>query len=94
MILLCYCFYTALFIYRASFVIDGQRYFSLLDDSMISMRYARNLAQGYGLVWNPGGPRVEGYTNPLWTVYMSLFHLLPVNPSKVSFWCKSAAHSS
>ena len=94
MILLCYCFYTALFIYRASFVIDGQRYFSLLDDSMISMRYARNLAQGYGLVWNPGGPRVEGYTNPLWTVYMSLFHLLLVDPSKVSFWCKSAAHSS
>ena len=32
------------------------------DDAMIpSMRYARNLAQGTGVVWN-AGERVEGYT--------------------------------
>jgi hypothetical protein len=57
-----FCGYATLFIYRTSFVIDGVRYFSLLDDEMISMRYARNLAHGYGLVWNPGGERIEGYT--------------------------------
>ncbi len=51
---------------------------------MVSMRYARNLAHGYGLVWNPGGERVEGYTNPLWVLYMSLVHLLPVPSSKTS----------
>src|SRR3954451_10285533 len=62
--------YAGLFIYRTSFVIDGERYFSLFDDAMISMRYAKNLANGYGLVWNPGGERVEGYTNPLWVLYM------------------------
>ena len=55
--------YAALFIYRTSFVVGGERYFSLFDDAMISMRYAKNLAHGYGLLWNSGGDRVEGYTN-------------------------------
>ena len=32
------------------------------DDAYISLRYAYNLIQGNGLVWNPG-ERVEGYTN-------------------------------
>jgi hypothetical protein len=76
--------YAGLFIYRTSFVIDGERYFSLFDDAMVSMRYARNLANGYGLVWNPGGERIEGYTNPLWVVYMSIIHLLPLPQSKTS----------
>jgi hypothetical protein len=76
--------YAALFIYRTSFVVGGERYFSLFDDAMVSMRYARNFAHGYGLVWNPGGERVEGYTNPLWVLYMSLVHLLPLRPSKTS----------
>ena len=76
--------YAGAFIYRTSFVLDGERYFSLFDDAMVSMRYARNLAEGYGLVWNPGGERVEGYTNPLWVLYMALLHLLPVADSKSS----------
>ena len=37
------------------------------DDAYISFRYARNLVDGNGLVFNPG-ERVEGYTNFLWTV--------------------------
>lgn len=40
------------------------------DDAFISFRYARNLAQGYGLVWNKG-EWVEGYTNFLWTVMLA-----------------------
>jgi hypothetical protein len=61
-----------LFIYKSSFVgIDGRRYFCLIDDAMISMRYAWNLSHGSGLVWNPG-EYVEGYTNPLMTLLMSL----------------------
>lgn len=35
------------------------------DDAYISYRYARNLADGIGPVWNPG-EHVEGYTNFLW----------------------------
>ena len=34
------------------------------DDAWISVRYAENLARGHGPVWNPGGERVEGYSNP------------------------------
>jgi hypothetical protein len=58
--------------------IDNTRYWWLFDDAMISMRYARNFAAGDGLVWNPGGERVEGYTNFLWVIYMALIHLLPI----------------
>src|SRR5262249_5143405 len=76
--------YAGLFIHRTSFVVGGERYFSLFDDAMISMRYARNLAHGYGLVWNPGGERVEGFTNPLWVLYMAVIHLFPLPPSKTS----------
>jgi hypothetical protein len=36
-------------------------YAFLTDDSFISFRYARNLVHGHGLVFNPGGERVEGY---------------------------------
>jgi hypothetical protein len=40
------------------------------DDAFISLRYAQNLVQGHGLVWNPG-ERVEGYTNLLWTLLLA-----------------------
>jgi len=54
------------------------------DDAFISFRYARNLARGLGLVWNPG-ERVEGYTNFLWTVLMAIPHKLGVSPVGFSF---------
>ena len=79
-----FCLYGLLFILRTSFVIDDTRYFSLFDDAMVSMTFARNLADGHGLVWNPGEAPVEGYTNTLWVLYMALLHLLPVAESKIS----------
>ena len=42
----------------------------VVDDAYISFRYARNLIEGHGLVFNVG-ERVEGYTNFLWTVLLS-----------------------
>lgn len=60
------------FIYHSSYVaIDGRLYFNLFDDAMISMRYAWNFSHGNGLVWNVG-ERVEGYTNLLMTLMMSI----------------------
>src|SRR5207244_6242545 len=44
----------------------------LIDDAYISFRYARNLAGGHGLVFNPGGARVEGYTNFSWVLAAAL----------------------
>lgn len=43
----------------------------LCDDALISFRYARNLAEGHGLVFNPGFERVEGYTNFLWVLLLA-----------------------
>lgn len=68
--------WSGIFIYKSSTVaIDHQRYFSLFDDAMVSMRYGWNLSHGYGLVWNPG-ERVEGYTNLLMTLLMALATLV------------------
>lgn len=50
------------------FTINGQPYFVLCDDEMISMFYARTLFAG-----------VEGFTNPLWTLIMIPCQLLPRN---------------
>jgi len=61
-----------------SAVIGGHRVFWLQDDMMISMRYARNLAREGALVWNPGGDRVEGYSNLGWVLVMAAVHLLPL----------------
>jgi arabinofuranosyltransferase len=91
LLVLVFLTYAAIFIYRTSFVINGERYFSLFDDAMVSMRYARNFAAGNGIVWNPGGDRVEGYTNPLWMAYMALVHLLPLAESKTSLVVQSTA---
>ncbi len=68
--------YSASFIYRTSFIaIDGKRYFCLFDDAMISMRYAWNFSHGMGLVWN-AGEHVQGYTNLLMTLVMSVATLV------------------
>ncbi|MEJ5202356.1 MAG: hypothetical protein WHV66_08995 [Anaerolineales bacterium] len=68
--------WSGVFIYKSSTIaIDGQRYFSLFDDAMVSMRYGWNLSHGFGLVWNPG-ERVEGYTNLLMTLLMALSTLV------------------
>jgi hypothetical protein len=83
-ILLFFAIYAGVYIYKTSFVVNGERYFVLFDDAMISMRYARNLADGFGLVWNPGGERIEGYTNPLWVTFMAVFHFIPLPSSKMS----------
>jgi arabinofuranosyltransferase len=43
----------------------------IIDDAYISYRYAYNIVEGQGLVFNTG-ERVEGYTNLLWTLMMTV----------------------
>lgn len=50
-----------------------------VDDAYISFRYARNFAEGLGLVYN-AGERIEGYTNFLWTVLLGLAIRLGLDP--------------
>lgn len=73
-----------LFIFRTSFRIDGNLYFTLIDDAMISMRYARNLSAGSGLVWNVGEAPIQGITNLGWTLFMGLVHLFPFKERIIS----------
>jgi hypothetical protein len=56
----------------------GRRLGFPLDDSWIHLQFARNLAQGHGLSYNPG-ELVTGSTAPLWTALLSLLFLLPGN---------------
>ena len=68
--------YLSFFVKMLLFVaIDGKFYSLMNDDAMISMRYAWNLANGNGLVWNPG-EYVQGYSNFLMTLFMALIHLV------------------
>jgi len=54
------------------------------DDAYISFRYAKNLINGHGLVWNVGENPVEGYTNFLWVILISLFMKMSFEPALVS----------
>ena len=78
MVIAVFIAYAGAFVWRSSLVIFGDRYFCLMDDAMISMTYARNLAEGFGAVWYPGAEPVEGFTNPLWMLFMAATHFLPV----------------
>ena len=53
------------------------------DDAFISFRYAKNFVEGHGLVYNIG-EKVEGYTNFLWTLLLSLFMKIGLNVVVVS----------
>ena len=55
----------------------------IADDAFISFRYARNFAEGNGLVWNVG-ERLEGYTNFLWTVLLGLGQVVGIAPSNAA----------
>ncbi|MBZ0266726.1 hypothetical protein K8I85_01090, partial [bacterium] len=55
------------------------------DDAYISLRYARHLVEGNGLVFNPG-ERVEGYSNFTWTLLLALFLKLGAPAVETSRW--------
>jgi len=59
-------------------------YAFLTDDAYISFRYARNLGNGFGLVFNPGFERVEGYTNFLWVLILAGFSAVGVLPEHIA----------
>ena len=63
---------------------------ALTDDAFISFRYARNLLEGHGLVFNPG-ERVEGYTNFLWVLELAaLWGAFGWRPEESAPWLSAA----
>ncbi len=62
----------------------------LCDDAFISFRYARNLLEGHGLVFNPG-EYVEGYTNLLWVLELAaLWGVVGIPPERAAPWLSVA----
>lgn len=57
------------------FALLGERYAVVQDDAYISLVYSQSLADGDGLVFNPG-ERVEGYTNFSWVLLLTVPHAL------------------
>ena len=49
-----------------------------VDDSYITLRYSRHLAEGLGPTFNATGPRAEGYTSFLWMLVLAVPHLLQI----------------
>jgi len=60
------------------------------EDAFISIRYAQNLVDGHGLVYN-AGERVEGYTNFLWTLLLAGGLKLGVPPVPLARYMSMAA---
>lgn len=59
------------------------------EDAFISFRYARNLVEGHGLVFNPG-ERVEGYTNFLWVLLTAAVMKAGGDPVPFARWAGAA----
>lgn len=80
------------FILSASFLLISLflsiiRYFqfNLVDDAFIPMVYVRNFLHGDGIVFYPGGERVEGFSSPIWTLYLVLGALLHIPLPKAAY---------
>lgn len=56
----------------------------LRDDAYITFKYARNLAQGAGFVFNPGEP-VLGTTTPLYTIILATLYRLGISPLEAGY---------
>jgi arabinofuranosyltransferase len=59
-------------------------YSVLVDDSFIFFRYAENIVNGHGFVWNVGEQPVEGYSSFLYLVIFIFGKLLSFNPEILS----------
>ena len=61
------------------------------DDAYITFRYAENLAEGSGLVFNEG-ERVLGTTTPLFAISLALLNaILGVLPTSAALWISALA---
>jgi len=63
----------------------------LTDDAFISFRYARNLSEGAGLVFNRSFERVEGYSNFLWVLLLAGLDRLGWRPESAAIPVSMAA---
>ena len=68
----------------AAFVAHAVWLRCVADDAYITFRFARNVAEGHGFVWNPGEPSLEGFTNFLWVVIGATAYRLGLDVPRVA----------
>ena len=73
--------FSLLFILRSGFADQDSFFPTLFDDAMISMSYAKTLAESGEFVWFDGAPRLQGFSNLGWTLFLYLLHLASLGPS-------------
>lgn len=68
----------------------SSHWWTVRSDAFISFRYARNLIEGHGLVFNPG-EYVEGYSNFLWVLELAgLWKVFGWRPEQAALWLSMA----
>ncbi|HLD64480.1 MAG TPA: hypothetical protein VJA19_00420 [Pseudomonas sp.] len=77
--------YLLLLLSLSLFLLEAWTPVEQMDDAFISYRYAQNLLDGQGLVFNPG-ERVEGYTNLSWTLLVAGGMALGLPASLAGHW--------
>lgn len=75
--------YGLLIVLSIVFVIICMNNKFIQDDAYISFRYVENFVNGNGLVFNIG-EKVEGYTNLLWVLLLSVFVFMKMSIESVS----------
>lgn len=76
--------FAGLLVTLVALLVHVRAYLFLTDDAFISFRYARNLSHGFGLVFNPGGERVEGYSNFLWVLILAALDRVGLPPERAA----------
>lgn len=63
-----------------------QIYPPYVDDAFIFLRYADNIVDGYGFVWNLGAAPVEGYTSFLYLIIITAIRFFGINSDSIIGW--------
>ena len=77
--LLIFICFTVFFVYQSA-----PYWTVVIDDAYITFRYVDHFVEGHGWRFNPGGLRVEGFTNFLWAVLLLIPHALGMDLMFVS----------
>ena len=77
-------FLSALLVLALVHALMAARFWFVCDDAFIAFTYSANLAAGDGLTWFAGDPPVEGYSCPLWVVYLAACQSLELHPRFVA----------
>ena len=83
--------FAILIVLGAVFILHALYLAVTIDDAYITFRFARNLANGHGFVWNLDEPPIEGFTSMLWLLTSAALINADLD---VAFWTRVIGISS